>query len=125
MLFRSLAFVFMGHGTPHFSNLVYPALQAVFHMDGRKDCFAGTVEGWPDLATVVKELHEGGFSRVRLVPLMLVAGDHALHDMDGDDPESWSSTLAREGFSVDCVLQGLGMLRGVQDLYRRHLRALL
>lgn len=120
-----LAFVFMGHGTPHFSNLVYPALQAVFHMDGRKECFVGTVEGWPDLPTVVKELHESRFSRVRLVPLMLVAGDHALHDMDGDDPESWTSTLTREGFSVDCVMQGLGMLRGVQDLYRRHLRALL
>lgn len=122
---ESLALVLMGHGTPHFSDLVYPALQAVFHMDGRKDCFVGTVEGWPDLPTVAGELRDGGFSRVRLVPLMLVAGDHALRDMAGDDPESWKSTLTREGFSVDCVMQGLGMSRGVQDLYRRHLRALL
>ena len=30
------ALLLMGHGTPHFSNVVYPAMQTVFHMMGRK-----------------------------------------------------------------------------------------
>lgn len=116
--------VLMGHGTPHFSNVVYPALQTVFHMLGRRDVFVGTVEGWPDLTAILPQLREGGFRSVRLVPLMLVAGDHALHDMAGDEPDSWKQILFRENFEVTCVMQGLGQLKGVQALYCQHVRAI-
>ena len=43
------ALVFLGHGTDHFANVVYPALQMIFHMQGREDVLIGTVEGWPGL----------------------------------------------------------------------------
>ena len=114
----------MGHGTPHFSNVVYPALQAVFHMLGRRDVFVGTVEGWPDLTAILPQLREGGFRSVCLVPLMLVAGDHALHDMAGDEPDSWKQILLRDNFEVTCVMRGLGQLKGVQELYCQHVRAI-
>ena len=39
------ALVFMGHGTPHFSNVVYPAMQTVFHMMGRKDVYVRHCDG--------------------------------------------------------------------------------
>lgn len=119
------ALVFMGHGTPHFSNVVYPALQAVFHMAGRGDVYVGTVEGWPEIGEICGQLRAGRYTRVRTVPLMLVAGDHARNDMAGEEADSWKSALARQGYEVECVLQGLGVLPGVQALYRQHLRALL
>lgn len=119
------ALVLMGHGTPHFSNVVYPAMQAVFHMMGRKDVYVGTVEGWPEIDEICKELQTGNYTYVRTAPLMLVAGDHALNDMAGDEEDSWKSILTREGYQVECIMQGLGVLPGVQEMYRRHLQELL
>ena len=54
------ALVLMGHGTPHFSNVVYPAMETIFHILERKDVFVGTVEGWPNLSQIVSRLKEGG-----------------------------------------------------------------
>lgn len=119
------ALVLMGHGTPHFSNVVYPAMQCVFHMMGRKDVYVGTVEGWPEIEEICKELQIGAYTHVRTAPLMLVAGDHALNDMAGEEPDSWKSILTREGYKVKCIMQGMGVLPGVQELYRQHLRELL
>lgn len=118
------AIVFMGHGTPHFSNVVYPALQQVFHILGRPDMFVGTVEGWPEIDEVVKQLKKGKFASVCTAPLMLVAGDHAINDMAGDEPDSWKSILQKEGFAVECVLSGMGMDSGVQEMYRAHFNRL-
>lgn len=119
------ALVLMGHGTPHFSNVVYPAIQAVFHMMGRKDVYVGTVEGWPEIEEICGELKTGNYTQVRTAPLMLVAGDHALNDMAGDEEDSWKSILTREGYEVECIMQGLGVLPGVQEMYRQHLQELL
>ena len=102
------ALVLMGHGTPHFSNVVYPALQGVFRAMGRADVFVGTVEGWPGIGLIARQVKEAGFPAARLAPLMLVAGDHARRDMAGDAPESWKNVLARQGLEVSWVLRGLG-----------------
>ena len=119
------ALVLMGHGTPHFSNVVYPAMQAVFHMMGRTDIFVGTVEGWPEISQITQQLKENSYTAVRLAPLMLVAGDHALNDMAGEEESSLKNILLQEGYAVDCVMQGMGMLSGVQKLYQQHLKKLL
>lgn len=119
------ALLLMGHGTPHFSNVVYPAMQTVFHMMGRRDVYVGTVAGWPGISELCAQLKAGSYHRVRTAPLMLVAGDHALNDMAGEEPDSWKSYLAQEGYEVDCILQGLGVLPGVQEMYRNCLRELL
>lgn len=115
------ALVFLGHGTDHFANVVYPALQMIFHMQGRGDVLVGTVEGWPSYEDVYAQLH---VSSLRLVPLMLVAGDHALHDMAGDQEDSWKCRFEEAGLAAQCVLQGLGAMPQIQELYRKHIRIL-
>ena len=118
------ALVLFGHGTDHAYNAVYPAMQTAFNLMGRKDVIVGTVEGWPALADVMKELEEGRFRAVRLVPMMLVAGDHAMNDMAGQDEDSWKSVLEGKGYSVSCVMSGLGVLDCVQQMYLQHLLSL-
>lgn len=117
--------ILFGHGTDHFANAVYPALQTAFRLDGREDVLVGTVEGWPSYEDVSRQLGRGGRGQVHLVPLMLVAGDHAVHDMSGADADSWASRLTAEGYDVRCTVQGLGMLPAVQALYRAHLESAL
>ncbi len=114
--------LFMGHGSGTFADLVYPALQEALNLAGRRDMTIATVEGWPALDDVIGDL---AASAVTLVPLMLVAGDHAANDMAGEGPDSWKSRLENENCVVRCVMTGLGREAWVQDLYRRKLRALL
>ena len=119
------AVVLMGHGSAHRANVVYPALQGIFELQSRPDIRVGTVEGWPGLAEVCAALARSRASRVLLVPLMLVAGDHAQNDMAGPGPHSWRSVLAGQGYRVDWVRHGLGSEKTVQDLYAAHLRGVL
>ncbi len=119
------AVVLMGHGSAHRANVVYPALQGIFELQSRPDIRVGTVEGWPGLAEVCAALARSRASRVLLVPLMLVAGDHAQNDMAGPSPHSWRSVLAGQGYRVDWVRHGLGSEKAVQDLYAAHLRGVL
>ena len=115
------AAVFMGHGTDHFANAVSPALQTGLRLEGREDLLVGTVEGWPSLEDILRQLAPGGPRRVTLVPLMLVAGDHARSDMAGD----WKPRLEAAGHTVRCTLTGLGELPWVQEMYRERFAELL
>ena len=121
---KGRAIVLFGHGTDHYANAAYPALQLALQLIGRRDMLVGTVEGWPSYEDVSTQLKALGFSSVELVPLMLVAGDHALKDMSGSE-DSWKARLEAEGYSVSCSLRGMGLIPGVQELYRRHLEAIL
>lgn len=114
--------VLMGHGTGHHVNAVYPAMDYIFKAQGHANIFVGTVEGYPDLETLCSQVKkETGKTRVALVPMMLVAGDHANNDMAGDQPDSWKNIFARGGFEVKTVIRGLGELKPVQELYLKHL----
>lgn len=119
------AVVLFGHGTLHFANTTYPALQTVFHIRHRPDIIVGTAEGWPTLQDVREELKGGGCTSVNLVPAMLVNGDHVMNDLTGDGPDSWKSVLQQDGYQVDCTRKGLGMEPEILALYRTHFEALL
>lgn len=114
------AVVFMGHGTHHFANSTYPAMEYFFHDAGLKNVFMGTVEGYPMIEDVIERLNENGIKKVTLYPFMLVAGDHASNDMAGDEEDSWKTILKKEGFEVETVLRGLGEDESVQALYLEH-----
>lgn len=114
------AVVLMGHGTDRFSNVVYAAMNFHAHCMGRDDMIIGTVEAQPDLEGVLRLLEAGGFDKVVLAPLMLVAGDHAKNDMAGDDEDSWASRMRACGYKVTCCLEGLGQIPAIRDLYVEH-----
>ena len=85
------------------------------------DCI-GTVEAEPSIEDVVAAAKAGGYTRVVLEPLMVVAGDHANNDMAGDEEDSWKTILQNEGFEVVPVLRGLGQIEGVRAVYVDHVK---
>ena len=113
----------MGHGTSHQINPIYAALDYMFKDVGHTNIFVGTVEAYPALDNVLSLLAKTPYRRVRLAPLMIVAGDHAANDMAGDEPDSWKSRLQDAGYQVDCVLRGLGELDGIADIFVQHAEA--
>ena len=114
------AVVFMGHGTEHESNAVYSKMQELLKSDGYKNYFIGTVEAEPSLDDVRKLLKEGGYKRVVLEPLMVVAGDHANNDMAGEEEDSWLSILKADGYEVVVCLRGLGENEAIRQIYTDH-----
>lgn len=118
------AIVFMGHGTEAESNHIYADLQAKITADGYENYYIGTVEAEPSLDDIVDALSEnGGYTKVVLEPLMVVAGDHANNDMAGDEEDSWKTVLTEEGYQVECLIEGLGQIPAIQDIYVSHTQA--
>lgn len=113
------AVVCMGHGTEHFANAAYPAIQTALDLAGRGDIRIGTVEGWPGLEEVLHQLKTP--CGVKLLPLMLVAGNHARNDMAVD----WKRALEQAGHAVECEFTGLGELAWVREMYRERLLEVL
>ncbi len=114
------AIVYMGHGTEHEANTTYAKLQEKMTAAGHNNYFIGTVEATPSVEDVIALVKEGGYKKVVLLPLMIVAGDHANNDMAGDEEDSWKTLFKNEGFEVECVIRGLGELADVQQLIVKH-----
>ena len=116
------AICFMGHGTEAPSNEIYDRMQKVLTEKGFENYYIGTVEAEPSVEDVLEAVQQGGYERVVLRPLMVVAGDHANNDMAGDEEDSWKSIFEAAGFEVVCVVEGLGQLEGVQEIFSQHVQ---
>ncbi len=115
--------LYMGHGNDYFPssgsylqfvatmNSLYPSTKTYF----------ATVEGFPSLDLIIKQMKRDQIKKVLLKPFMTVAGDHAINDMSGDSPTSMKSILTKEGFQVTPRLQGLGEEDGFADIFVDHL----
>lgn len=114
------AICFMGHGTQADSNGVYERMQKVLDDAGKTNYFVGTVEAEPSLEDVLAAVQAGNYKRVVLRPLMIVAGDHANNDMAGNEEDSWKSVFEAAGYEVWCVVEGLGQLEEIQQLFVEH-----
>lgn len=116
------ALVLMGHGTTHYANSVYTALDDQFKDHGCHNIFLGTVEANPSMEALIHMVTAFSPDKVILAPFMIVAGDHARNDMAGEDPDSWMCQFQRAGFPVETVLKGLGQYAGIQRLFLEHVR---
>ena len=121
------AIVLMGHGTSHAAKVTYSQMQTQMKELGYENVWVGTVEGEPEETAceeVIKAVHEAGYTKVILRPLMVVAGDHANNDMAGDDDDSWKSMFTASGFfeKIDTQIAGLGRIQDVEQLYVQHLK---
>ena len=100
----------MGHGTEHAADETYTRLRKQLP----ENVYLACVEGEHSLERQLPALERLSVKEIVLMPLMLVAGDHAHNDMAGDDEDSWKSILTRRGFDVRVRMQGLGALPEVQ-----------
>ena len=78
-------------------------------------CFflcVGIAGGWQIAALLLKAR---GIREVLLMPMMLVAGDHANNDMAGTADDSHKTLLEKAGFSVSVYIHGLGENGRVSD----------
>ena len=115
------ALVLMGHGTTHYANAIYAALDYKFKDMGYPHIFLGTVEAYPSMKSLLRMLDAIKPKKLVLAPFMIVAGDHARNDMAGDDPESWLCQFKSAGYEAQPVLKGLGEYEGIRRLFISHI----
>lgn len=115
------AVVFMGHGSEHYANASYCQLQMKLIALGYEHVYVTTVEGFPSFDDTMRFMSGHKYSKVILAPFMLVAGDHAINDMAGDEKDSLKSKFIDAGCEVECLIEGLGEQKAFQDLFLEHL----
>lgn len=115
------AAVLMGHGSEHFSDAAYAALDYRFKARGYSGVFVGTVEGFPEIDDILMPLKKRNPKKVKLLPLMIVAGDHAINDMASDEDDSWNSILKSEGYETEVILKGMGEIAEIRDIFKEHM----
>ena len=112
----------MGHGATHPANACYASLQLKL-LDEIPGVFIANVEGYPELEDMLHKISM--YTRARLMPLMLVAGDHAMNDMAGDEEDSWKSILESQGYQVQVEMKGLGENPAIRKIYQSHIQEML
>ena len=111
------ATLLMAHGTPHPANAYYAVIQDRLEDLSMNNVYVYSVEGRPNLEDVIPKLKAKGIKNITLMPIMMVAGDHANNDMAGDEEDSHKSILRKEGFTVGAYIHGLGENENIRQLY--------
>ena len=114
------ALVLVGHGTNHLSNSTYQNLEYTAYTQSQRNVFVGTVEGEKSQRMTMLKLKSSGYKKVRLMPLLFVAGYHAKKDIAADS-NSWKSVLEKAGYEVKPQLTGLGEIEKIRELFIEHL----
>ena len=119
------AVVFAGHGTDHCAWSAYPAFEKILAEQYGPRAFAGAVEGeWADCERVACKVEHAGFDRVRIVPMMLVAGVHFKEDLAGSG-DSWKSVFEARNITVFLENEGLGTHPGIVSIFGDHIESAL
>ncbi len=113
--------VLVGHGTYTPATATYAMMDYMFNVEGYTHFHVSTIEGYPTLETLLTQLKRTKAKHLTLVPFMLVAGNHAHNDIAGD----WKEALEKEGYQVTVVMEGLGQVPEIQDLFIEHLHFII
>jgi len=115
--------VYMAHGNEHWSVGIYgEAAKMMREIYPDVITYIGAVEGYPGLEDVSRYLKHAEGGKIILKPFMIVAGNHAVNDMAGDDEDSWKNVLTQQGFDVIPVLKGLGSNDEFARLFVAHIK---
>lgn len=104
--------VLVGHGSDSPANAMYSQIDYLLKAEGKPSWHVGTIEGFPTIDNVEKQLKSIKNKNVLLVPLLYIAGNHQKDDIDG----VWKTQLQSKGYHVDVVGKGLGEMTEIQEM---------
>ncbi len=120
------AVILMGHGTSYGLGGIYSTLDRELEKRGLANIMLGTIDspeiGFDHVIADLQRAAESGrrIRHITLMPFLMTAGNHAVVDMAGSQPDSWKSRLENAGYKVTCILHGLGESEMIRRLLIRH-----
>ncbi|WP_436277868.1 sirohydrochlorin cobaltochelatase [Parabacteroides hominis] len=115
---RDGAVLLVGHGTYTPTTAQYAMMDYMLKAKGFGNYVVGTIEGYPSFDDALNQIKKGGYKKVRLMPFMFVAGEHAKNDIAGD----WKDELEKQGYEVTVFMEGLGQNPAIQNIFVEHAR---
>ncbi|RNA64814.1 sirohydrochlorin cobaltochelatase [Prosthecochloris sp. ZM_2] len=116
------AMLFVAHGNEFFSSGVFhEMLHRLRERNPGTAVHIGMVEGYPGVDEILDDLQAAGVGKVFMKPFMITAGDHAHHDIDNDEPDSWRGQLENAGIEVVTEMEGLGSNDEFARLFARRI----
>lgn len=115
---RDGAVLLVGHGTYTPTTAQYAMMDYMLKAKGFGNYVVGTIEGYPSFNDALNQIKKGGYKKVRLMPFMFVAGEHAKNDIAGD----WKDELEKQGYEVTVFMEGLGQNPAIQNIFVEHAR---
>lgn len=113
--------VLMGHGSFCSANACYGALDDMFKKNGYDNVHVATIEAYPHIDDVLKQIAPKKYRKILLMPFMVVAGEHAKEDMIGEKADSWINKIKYAGYEADYILKGLGEYSKIRQIYVDHI----
>lgn len=110
-----VAYIWVGHGTYDSATAQYAMLDHLLQHLGHTQVIVGCIEGYPYYEEALERLQATGLKRVQLLPLMMVAGEHAKEDI----LKEWQPELEKLGYQVETRLRGLGEMEEIQEMILR------
>lgn len=117
------AIVFVGHGNERPSTATYTQLDYMLADRGLPGRHVSTIEGYPTAETTARQLRRDSerIKRVRLVPFLLVCGNHTREDIAGE----YSDRLRASGYEPQLLMRGLAELPDIRRIYTDRVLSLL
>ena len=108
------AVIYVGHGNALPSTATYTQLDYMFANQGYPRLHVSTIEGYPDADATLRELKsDPNITKVTLIPMLLVCGNHT----KGDIAVDFAGAMKSAGYEVEIVMRGLAELQAVRDMY--------
>ncbi|MCR5612603.1 sirohydrochlorin cobaltochelatase [Treponema sp.] len=108
----------MGHGNDSDSNLMYKKMEKYLHKIGKTNYFVGTVHDDNSVSEILEALSDRkDCKNVVLIPMMITAGEHIIHDMAGEDDDSWKNIFSKNNYKVICIFEGMGQNYEFQEMF--------
>lgn len=118
---RKSQVVLVGHGSDSPANAMYCQIDYLLKDEGHPLWHVGTIEGYPTVEAVERQLAKSKVKSIILVPLLYIAGNHQKEDIDG----AWTQQLKKKGYNVSSLGKGLGEMPQVQQMILDRIAALL
>lgn len=119
---KNVVNLLVGHGTRVKADEYYGKFLEFVRQQGYDNLFISTMEGKDDLDSILPSLKS--YEKVRLIPFLLVSGDHVNNDIIGED-NSYRCLLSNAGFQVEFESIGLGERPEIQNIFIKKLGELM
>lgn len=119
---KNVVNLLVGHGTRVKADEYYGKFLDYVRNEGYDNLYISTMEGKDDLDSVLPLLKS--YKKVRLIPFMLVSGDHVHNDIIGEE-DSYRKLLSDAGFEVEYESIGLGEREEIQQIFLKKLGELM
>ncbi|MBD5322461.1 MAG: sirohydrochlorin cobaltochelatase [Bacteroides sp.] len=118
------AVIYVGHGNMLPSTATYSQLDNMLGVSTQSTgtYHVSTIEGYPTAASTISQLRaDRSIKHIRLIPLLLVCGNHTKNDIAGE----YSDAIRAAGYTPEVVMRGLGENPAIRALYIDRIRQML